>query len=67
MSSLRLSLSNVFQEIFLPTQGGFNPGPVPANSTELHIWQFSQPCRVSVREKIKPRSKRAVEEGAASW
>jgi hypothetical protein len=60
MSSLRPSLSNFFQEVFLPTQGGFNPGPAPANSTELSNRPSTLPCQVPAREKFESFFNKAV-------
>ena len=48
---LPLFLSFRNKDLFLP-KGGFDPGPAPANSTELPNGPSAQPCRVPVREKI---------------
>jgi hypothetical protein len=53
MNATRTSVYGFFQKLFLPTQGGLNPGPAPANSTELPNRLSTQPCRVPVREKIR--------------
>ncbi len=48
---LPLFLSFRNKDLFLP-KGGFDPGPVPVNSTLLPNGPSAQPCRVPVREKI---------------
>ena len=53
MNVERLSSPLRFTEAFYLPQGGLDPGPASANSTELPSWQFSQPCRRPVRDDIR--------------
>ena len=61
MNAARPLFFDFRQKVFYLPQGGFNPGPAPANSTELPNSPSTLPCRVPARGKIKPRPERAVE------